>query len=200
MKNLPTVSDVALLQKISLLDILTPESKQEFLAAISIIRFSRYQYLFQPGQTLLQGYFILQGATRQYYLCDGKEIVTRLSVEGEMCGTFYSFISGKPTFEYAEAVEDVVVAAIARYDIERLCAQYIDIANLERKITEMYLIQEQDRALMLQFHSAQERYQDLLETRPDIFLRFSVGSIASYLGMTQETLSRLRTKKIVRRI
>ncbi len=64
----------------------------------------------------------------------------------------------------------------------------------------MYLIQEQDRALMLQFHSAQERYQDLLETRPGIFLRFPVGSIASYLGMTQETLSRLRTKKTAKRI
>ncbi len=137
MKNLPTVSDTALLQNVSFLDVLTPESRQEFLAAISIIRFSRYQHLFQPGQTLLQGYFILQGATRQYYLCEGKEIVTRLSVEGEMCGTFYSFISGKPTFEYAEAVEDVVVAAIARHDIERLCAEYIDIANLERRITEV---------------------------------------------------------------
>lgn len=197
MSSTPSMMD---LHQHPLLSSLAPESKQEFVAATSIIRFPRCAYLFQPGQILLDGYFMLQGAVRQYYLYDGKEIVTRLALEGEMCSTFYSFISGKPTFEYAEAVEDVVVAAIARRDIERLCAQYIDIANIERRITETYLIQEQERSLMLQFHSAQERYQDLLKTRSDIFLRFPVGSIASYLGMSQETLSRLRTKKIGKRI
>jgi CRP-like cAMP-binding protein len=83
--------------------------------------------------------------------------------------------------------------------MERLCAKFIDIANLERKITEQYLIQEHERALSLQFHSAQERFEHLVELRSDVFLRFSVGTIASYLGMSQETLSRLRTKNISRK-
>jgi CRP-like cAMP-binding protein len=141
---------------------------------------------------------VLKGAIRQYYLADGKEVVTRLIVEGGFATAFYSFLSQQPSYEYGEVVEDAELVSVAHKDIEALCAKHIDIANFERKVTEQYLIQEHERALSLQFQSVQERYEHVLRLRPDVFLRFSVGTIASYLGMSQETLSRLRKKKITR--
>jgi CRP-like cAMP-binding protein len=196
MNYLPSTYTITDLQHLPLLQVLSDDGKIEFLNALSLAHYPRYDYLFQPGQTVRYGYFVLKGAVRQYYLDDGKEVVTRLILENDMCTSFYSFISEKATFEYAEVIENIEVAVISRYDMERLCAKFIDIANLERKITEQYLIQEHERALSLQFHSAQDRYEHLVELRSDVFLRFSVGTIASYLGMSQETLSRLRTKNI----
>jgi CRP-like cAMP-binding protein len=199
MNYLPSKYSINDLQHFPLLQVLSEDSKQEFLGSLSLAHYPRYEYLFQPGQTVRYGYFVLKGAVRQYYLDDGKEVVTRLIMENDLCTSFYSFISEKPTFEYGEVIEDVELAVISRHDMERLCGKFIDIANFERKITEQYLIQEQERSLSLQFHSAQDRYEHLVELRSDVFLRFSVGTIASYLGMSQETLSRLRTKNISRK-
>ena len=120
----------------------------------------------------------------------------RLLLEGDLCTVFYSFLLEKPCYEYGELVEDSVLVVLSHHDVERLCSQHLEIANFERKITEQYLIQEHERAISLQFQSVQERYEHLMQSRPDVFLRFSLGSIASYLGMSQETLSRLRAKKI----
>jgi len=183
------------LLRLPILQPLTTKSREDFVQALSLQHFSRHDFLFQPGQIARYGYFVLNGAVRQYYLAEGKEIVTRLILEGDTATAFYSFFSQKPSYEYAEAVEDTELVGISRQDMEALCAKHIDIANFERKITEQYLVQEHERALSLQFQTAQERYEQLLNIHPDVFLRFSVGSIASYLGMSQETLSRLRTKK-----
>lgn len=196
MNTLLHLSNTTDLQHLPLLQVLSPETRLSFLGAVSLSQYPRYEYLFQPGQTVKYGYFILQGAVRQYYLQDGKEVVTRLLLEGDLCTAFYSFLSEKPCYEYGELVEDSVLAVLSHHDVERLCSQHLEIANFERKITEQYLIQEHERAISLQFQSVQERYEHLMQSRPDVFLRFSLGSIASYLGMSQETLSRLRAKKI----
>jgi CRP-like cAMP-binding protein len=196
MTRLPSTYTPTDVQHIPLLHALSESSRQEFLDALVLAHYPRYEYLFQPGRTVRYGYFILRGAVRQYHLDDGKEIVTRLLVEHDVCTSFYSFISEEPCHEYGEVIEDADVAVLSRHDMERLCAKSIDIANLERKITEQYLIQEHERAASLQFHSVQERYALLMQSRPDVFLRFSLGTIASYLGMSQESLSRLRAKKI----
>ncbi len=196
MNTLSLQQNIADLQHLPLLQVLSPETRQLFLSAVALAQYPRYDYFFQPGQTVKYGYFILKGAVRQYYLDDGKEVVTRLLLEGDVCTAFYSFLSEKPCYEYGEATEDVVAAAVSRHDIERLCGQSLEIANFERKVTEQYLIHEHERAISLQFQSVQERYEQLMKSRPDVFLRFSLGSIASYLGMSQETLSRLRAKKI----
>jgi CRP/FNR family transcriptional regulator, anaerobic regulatory protein len=173
---------------------LSQTSKEAFVRAVSIVRYPRHHVLFKPEQTTPNAYFVLRGAIRQYYLADGKEVVTRLVLEHGIAGSFYSFLSQKPGMEFGVAVEDVELAIMSYQAMERLCGKFIDIANLERKITEQYLIQEHERALALQYASAQERYAHLMHTQPDVFLRFPLGSVASFLGMSQETLSRLRAK------
>lgn len=177
---------------------LSSESRQDFVQALSLQHFSRHDFLFQPGQIANYSYLILTGAVRQYYLSEGKEIVTRLILEGGIVKVFSSFFSQKPNYEYVEAVEDTAIVGISHQGMESLCAKHIDIANFRSKIAEQYLMEEHERALSLQFQSAQHQYESLLNRHPNIFLRFSVSTIASYLGMSQETLSRLRTKKLVK--
>jgi CRP-like cAMP-binding protein len=178
------------------LQILSSASKDAFVRAVQRVRFPRNHTIVEPGQIARHAYFVMKGAIRQFTLADGKEVVTRLITEGGFSTALYSFISGKPSFEYCQTLEEVEAISLSRQDMERLCADHIDIANLERKITEQYLIQEQERALSLQFLSAQERYEQLFRLDSTILLRFPLGTIASYLGMSQETLSRLRAKTI----
>ncbi len=175
---------------------LSPASREAFLGAVQRVRFPRNHFIFQPEQIARYAYFVLKGAIRQFTLSDGKEVVTRLVIEGGFSTAFYSFISQKPCFEYCQTLEEVEAISLSRQEMERLCTEHIDIANLERKITEQYLIQEQERTLSLQFLSAQERYEQLFKQDASILLRFPLGTIASYLGMSQETLSRLRAKNI----
>jgi CRP/FNR family transcriptional regulator, anaerobic regulatory protein len=175
---------------------LSQPSKEAFVAAVSVVRHPRHHVLFQPEHITPNAYFVLRGAIRQYYLADGKEVVTRLVLEHGIAGSIYSFLSQKAGYEYGEAVEDVELAVMPYQAMERLCGQFIDIANMERKITEQYLVHEHERALALQYASAQERYTHLMRAQPNVFLRFPLGSIASFLGMSQETLSRLRAKNV----
>jgi CRP/FNR family transcriptional regulator, anaerobic regulatory protein len=181
---------------ISFLHPLSPESKAAFQHAMTITQYPRNHYLFQPEQTAHHAYFVLHGAVRQFYLLDGKEIVTRLVAENDICVSLYSFVSGKPGFEYGETLEDTTLAAISRAEMERLCWHSIEIANLERTITEQYLVREHERTISLQCASAQERYEQFFQHNPHLMLRLPLGTIASYLGMSQETMSRLRAKNI----
>lgn len=184
------------LSSLPLLQNLAQASRENFIQSVVFRQYKRHDFLFQPGHVVEYGYFVLKGAVRQYYLADGKEIVTRLIFEGDVATAFYSFLSQKQGYEYGEVVEDAEIVGISRQSMEMLCAKHIDIANFERKIVEEYLIREHERAIALQFFTAHERYEHFLAQHPDAFLRFSVGTIASYLGMSQETLSRLRAKRL----
>ena len=83
---------------------------------------------------------------------------------------------------------------IAKSDLESLYNSYHEIERLVRIVYEKYYIRLEDRYVNAQFKSAKERYEQLLEQSPHILERVSLGSIASYLGISQETLSRIRSR------
>ncbi|MGD1840688.1 MAG: Crp/Fnr family transcriptional regulator [Thermonemataceae bacterium] len=153
------------------------------------------QCLLQPGQHISTLYFVQKGALKQYYVKEGKEVVFRLITSQAFCTSAYALITHQPTSDFIEAVEDTDLLAI---DYPKLCQLYkkdIRLANLGREITEHYFILEQERVMSLNFKKPIERYQALLEKHPNYFETFNLGTIASYLGMTQETLSRVRGKR-----
>jgi len=80
-------------------------------------------------------------------------------------------------------------------DIEILCDKYHEFERLARMSTTKTMLQLQQRIVSLQFKTSKERYDSLLERYPQIELRAPLGDIASYLGITQETLSRIRSAK-----
>jgi CRP-like cAMP-binding protein len=173
------------------------EGEMAELSKISAIKdVPKGQLVLQPNCTSQWLYLVIAGALKQYYLKEEKEIVFRLILENEFCCSAYGLITAKPAFEYIQAVENTKLLQIDYPKLSALYQRSISLANLGRTITETYFVKEQERVLGLLFKSPRERYCELQATQPALLLRFPLGAIASYLGMTQETLSRLRAERI----
>jgi CRP-like cAMP-binding protein len=108
--------------------------------------------------------------------------------------SLYSFETQTPNFENIEILEDSTLYAISYESLQYLYHHYPEFNLLGRRLVEKYYVELMERTLSFQFQSARERYLQLLTNRPQILQRASLGHIASYLGISQETLSRIRTK------
>ena len=139
-------------------------------------------------------YFINSGLIRGYYFIDGKEITNWFAQENEFATCFYSFISNKPSFENLQALEDCELVELSYSSLQKLYNNFPETERIGRMITENYYIKLEDRILSLQFKTAKERYEKLIKHKASLLQRASLGQIASYLGITQETLSRIRAE------
>ena len=151
---------------------------------------ARYKLIRQGARSRML-YFIEKGALRSYYLKDGEEVTTWFSFEHSFATSFYSFISGEPSFENIELLEDSVLLGLSFHDLNPLTEAHPSINQLYRKVLEWnFVLQEQKIAE--RYNLASERYQELIRKYPEILQRVPLGYIASYLGITQSTLSRIR--------
>lgn len=153
---------------------------------------ARYK-LIKSGSVADKIFFIEKGASRSYYLKDGNEITTWFSFENEFTTSFYSFISNEPSNETVELLEDSIVCAFRFDELDALTKKYPAINQLYRKVLELNFI-HQEKLLTERFSTAKEKYQNLIAKFPAISQRVPLGHIASYLGITQSTLSRIRRK------
>jgi CRP-like cAMP-binding protein len=139
-------------------------------------------------------YFLEQGCLRSFYNLDGKEVTNRLVFENDFVTSFYSFISRKPGIENIQLLEDSMLWTISYDALQQLFDKHYDIERMVRIIYEQYYIRLEERLMALQFKTAKERYEQLIIGSPHILKRVSLGYIASYLGISQETLSRIRAQ------
>ena len=105
-----------------------------------------------------------------------------------------SFLTRKTDRRIIELLEDSEIWALGFDDLENLCRSHHDIEHLARRLAESGVVQLQQRFDALQFSNAGTRDKTLLETHPDYINRVPLGMLASFLGITQETLSRVRKK------
>ncbi len=157
----------------------------------------RHTLLLQEGQVCRSLYFIGQGLVRAYrQQADGREITTWFAAEQELFTSGYSFISRAPSRETIEVLEDVTGFCISQQALTDLYEQHPVVDRLGRRLTEHYYFQLEELFASQITLSATERYERLISTAPGLLQRVSLGHIASYLGMTQETLSRIRARPI----
>ncbi|WP_420573871.1 Crp/Fnr family transcriptional regulator [Kordia sp.] len=140
-------------------------------------------------------YFIENGTLHNYYYHDGKQISSWFYKEQQFITSWHSFYGQKPSFEEIECLEDCILYQISYDNYQKLIADFPAFGNFARLITEEILIFLDEFNKGWSFLSAKEKYQTLLSFFPDIELRVKLGYIASFLGISQETLSRLRTQK-----
>ncbi|RZK14814.1 MAG: Crp/Fnr family transcriptional regulator [Pedobacter sp.] len=172
------------------------EIKTAIIANSELIKVGKKVKLLSVGERSNTIYFIVSGAARIFYLNkEGKETNTWFLFENELLISVYSFYTGKPSFEYIETLEDCRLIAVKRDKLDELYLQYMEFNFSGRKLTEFYHMRNEIQANELRMLSAKERYQNLLDRNPQLFQRVSLGHIASYLGISQETLSRIRKQK-----
>lgn len=123
---------------------------------------------------------------------DNKEITFWFGTEGDIAISYFSYVANRPGYETVELLEDSTLYAISQDALQKLFTTNIEIANWGRKLAEFELIRTEKEFMTQQSLPAALRYQQLLEQNPQLIRRVQLGYIASYLGVTQVTLSRIR--------
>lgn len=158
------------------------------------ITLSKNACLLNEGKVCRHLYFVEKGALRGFYNLDGKEITHWFGFENDFVTSFHSFITTGPAVENIQLMEGSILWAISKETLTGLFDHYHEIERLMRIAYEKYYIRLEERFINAQFKTAKERYEDLLQQTPHIIERVPLGYIASYLGISKETLSRIRGK------
>ena len=154
---------------------------------------AKNQVLVRQGDICKSLYFVEKGMGRSYYLNEnGKEITQWFFGVGKFMSSVDSFFQQSPSLYYLEVLEDSVLYSISKEDIDQLFAKYHKMEKMGRLVTTEMLTKMVNKLNAIQFQTAKERYDYMLAEFPDIAYQVPLGHIASYLGMTQETLSRIR--------
>ena len=148
-------------------------------------------HLITEGQFVHEQYFIISGVVRAYEIDEnGKEFIIQFGKENWWISDYNALINKTTSKINVECVLDCVLLSISRKDQEFLCLQMHQMANFFRKSTEQNFVFVQQRLLSQMRETAEERYNSLLQRSPDLVQRVPKKLLASYLGVSKETLSR----------
>ena len=161
------------------------------------MRFAKNELILREGDICTNIYWVVKGLVRQFYFKNDKELTEYMATENSRVMCIESLFQEQPTRLQIKAIEPTVMIAMPKADLEAVAMKSVNIQILYRKILEESLILSQHHADMLRFESAQDRYQKLVKNQPQLVLRAPLVYIASYLQMTPETLSRVRTAALL---
>lgn len=174
--------------------VLPRSSKDVFLSHVHFAEYKKGEVLVSPNRTERHLYFIRKGFVRAFIERDGNEITFWFGYEGTIFTSLNSLIYGKAGYEYIELLEDCELYFIPIKELKSLFTSDIHISNWGRSYVEIEFVKTENEMISRQFSSAMERYEKLLCDHPQIINRVKLGHIASYLGITQVSLSRIRAE------
>ncbi|MCH5308393.1 MAG: Crp/Fnr family transcriptional regulator [Prevotella sp.] len=172
-------------------------SELDLLESILVpMKFAKNEMILKEGDMCTNIYWVMKGLVRQFYYKNDKELTEYMATENNIVMSIESLFREQPTKQQIKALEPTILIALPKADLEAVAMKSVNIQLLYRKILEESLILSQHHADMLRFESAQARYQRLVKDQPQLVLRAPLVYIASYLQMTPETLSRVRTASL----
>ena len=154
----------------------------------------RKRRVLESGKVEKDIFFIKKGIVRAYTSVDGKDITFWVGKEGATLVSMKGYVNDEPGYETMELMEDSVLYVLERKKLKELFSEDLHIANWGRRYAEMELLATEERLISMLSAIASERYKELLEKEPDLLQRLPLGSIATYLGVTQASLSRIRAQ------
>lgn len=157
-------------------------------------RIRKHQFLLQSGDVCKSAGFVVKGALKKYTIDEtGKENIIELYLENWWAGDRESYTTGIPTPYFIEAVEDTELLVISKDDFENRLKNRSFFTEFYMPVAERQSYQLMKRLHTTKTMSASQKVEDLLKNYPEFFKRFPQHIIASYLGMTKETFSRIRS-------
>jgi CRP/FNR family transcriptional regulator, anaerobic regulatory protein len=139
--------------------------------------------------------FIQEGSFRFYYDKDGEVKITAFFFQGDFVSNYRSFLTGKPSDHFIEAMQDAVIYKINLQELSSLYDKHKNIERLGRLIAENLYLMAASRLDSFMFQTPEERYKALIERNSRLLKEVPQYMIASYLGVKPETLSRIRARK-----
>jgi len=168
---------------------------------ISYINKNTYTCHIRKGEPIIRSgeisrhlYLIRKGAVRAYIRDGGKDITTWICAEQDIITSIRGFHMQQPSIETIETIEDCDLAVASYEDLQYLYEHFTEMNIVGRKLLEKYYQDAEDRALIARLSSATSKYHYFVKTKGAFLNRIPLKYISSYLGMTTETLSRIRSK------
>jgi CRP-like cAMP-binding protein len=184
-----------ILKNISRFIELNEEEKTYFISLLKIKKLRKKQYLLQEGEVCRCEYYVNKGCLRTYTINDkGQEHIVQFAIEDWWTGDMYSFLTQSPAFYTIDALED---AELICFDKPSLEALYIKVPKFEkffRLLLQNAFIASQRRIADSMSMTADDRYCRFIDNYPKMEQRLPLKQIASYLGITPESLSRIRSQ------
>lgn len=172
-----------------------PDEEFAFMASSRKTRkVKKGQHLFQVGEPVDHLYFIHEGALRVYYLHDGREHTRSFAFEDRFYTNSYSFHTRTPSHYAVEALEDTLLSTFPRAAIEAAYDQHPCWERVGRCSAELNFIAKEQKEMEMRIYTPEERYRRLVEAGSPLVHRVPLYHLASYLGITPETLSRIRSR------
>jgi len=172
---------------------LDTESRDHFFSSVTKKEFSKNELILREGEVCRHTFVLEEGCMRKFYLKDGIEITSEFIFPDEMAVSFNSFLRQKPSREFIQALESCKVRMIP-FSLFEFMRTHPEIRETDFEILVSYSSWLEQRLYNIQFHTAKERYLNLLDSQPELVQKIPLTYIASYLGITLETLSRIRSK------
>ncbi|MFC5872907.1 cAMP-binding domain of CRP or a regulatory subunit of cAMP-dependent protein kinases [Chryseobacterium arachidis] len=174
--------------------ILPETSKINLTQNITEVSHPKNYCLMQADKVVPYVYFIKKGIVRAYASKDEKDITFWFGKESEPIVSMKSYVEDQPGYENIELLEDCELYKLETQCLRKLFEEDVHIANWGRKFAERELMKTEELIISRQFKTSLERYKDLTRDKPDLLKRVQLGHIASYLGITQVSLSRIRAE------
>lgn len=172
-----------------------PESSKQLIKeGILEARYSKGTMLLKSDKVEKSIYFIKKGIVRAYSSQVNNEVTFWFGKEGDTIISMKSYVADERGYEDIELLEDCELYELKTTHLRKLFNEDIHVANWGRKFAERELVKTEERLISRQFRTAKERYQELVKDNPDLMQRVQLGYIASYLGITQVSLSRIRAE------
>lgn len=157
------------------------------------VKYGKGEMILEEGEICRGISYIEKGLVRQFYKKNGKEVTEHLGVDHTIFMCIESLFKEEPTRLQVEALESTLVYILPKAKLEAAAIRNVNIQMLYRKILEESLILSQIHADLMRFETAPNKYKRMCELSPQVVLRAPLTYIASYLQMTPETLSRIRS-------
>jgi len=180
-----------------ILDTIAPlpqAAKEKIKLCIQEVHYPKGYVLIKADKIETKLYFIKKGIVRAFATTATTDVTFWFGKEAETVVSMKSYVSHEKGYENIELLEDSSFYEINSAALHHLYQNDIDIANWGRKFAELELVKTEERLIARQFKTASERYLSLIQDTPHLLQRVSLGHLASYLGITQVSLSRIRAE------
>ena len=167
-------------------------SMERMAACMEEVAYAKGTRILRAGKTERNVFFIKKGIVRAFVSTQGREITFWLGAEGTPVVSMKSYVSGLPGYESVECIEDTVLYVLRHDTLTSLFADDVNIANWGRRFAEKEMLRTEERIIPQLFTTAAERYSSLMANHPELLRRVPLEHLASYLGVTPVSQSRIR--------
>jgi CRP-like cAMP-binding protein len=170
------------------------EDIKKFLEKAVIREVKKKTILLKEGDVSQEVFFIMKGCIRLFYIKDGDEISECFFTEGILGGAHDSFISQTPSRNWLETIEDSTLLTLSYTNLQLLYSEIPKMNELVRKVMEERFVYLQQLFTSHILDTPEQRYEKLVRERPDLINRVPQHQLATFLGITKVSLSRIRTR------